>query len=59
MGKSFPSQRYSIYSYQTNIHILASKLEDEYPDFDINEMDIALILRNLETDAEKTKLAES
>lgn len=53
MGKSFPSQRYSIYSYQTNIHILASKLEEEYPDFDINEMDIALILRNLETDAKK------
>lgn len=56
MRKSFSSLKYSIYSYQTNIHILASKLEEEYSDFDTNEMDIALILRNLETDAEKKRL---
>lgn len=34
MKKAFPFLEYSVYSYQTNIHILASRLEEDYPDFD-------------------------
>lgn len=48
MLKVFPDISYKIYSYRTTIHTLASRLKNEYPDFDDGYHDIRLILRDNE-----------
>lgn len=50
MLKVFPDISYKIYSYRTTIHTLASRLKNEYPDFDDGYHDIRLILRDNERD---------
>lgn len=48
---------YKIYSYRTNIHILAQELYSNYNDFDINgESELKLILASLEDDKTKKQL---
>ena len=46
---------YKVYSYKTNIHVLAQELYNNYPDFDEDETDIKLVLASLETNADKRK----
>lgn len=45
-----------IYSYRTNIHVLAQELFDNYNDFDKGDVDIKLLLASLEKDDQKKKL---
>ncbi len=47
---------YKIYTYRTNIHILAQELYNNYSDFDEDETDIRLILASLEQNAEKRRI---
>lgn len=49
----YAQQEFEIYSYKTNIHILAQVLYNDYPDFDEDEVDIKLVLRSLEDDSRK------
>lgn len=49
----YPKQQYTTYSYQTNLHDLAGRLERDYPDFDGENTDIKLILRSYEPDSGK------
>ena len=46
---------YKVYSYKTNIHVLAQELYNNYPDFDEDETDIKLVLASLETNQDKRK----
>ncbi len=44
----YKNQTYQFYKYKTNIHVLADKLNKEFPDFDEHEdLDIKLILRSI------------
>lgn len=55
----YPRQTYKTYTYRTNLHTLAKKLEDDYPDFDEDETDICLILRSYESsDTKRAILSE-
>lgn len=47
---------YKVYSYKTNIHVLAQELFNNYNDFDSGNIDIKLVLASLETDKQKKKL---
>ncbi|CCY07666.1 uncharacterized protein BN756_00930 [Coprobacillus sp. CAG:698] len=47
---------YNIYSYKTNIHILAQELYNNYKDFDNGDTEIKLILSSLEKDVHKKKI---
>ena len=51
-----PKQKYEVYSYRTNIHILAQALCREYPDFETAEVDVQLVLSAMEKDEEKRKI---
>ena len=44
---------YKIYTYKTNIHVLAQELFNNYNDFDDDETDIRLILASLESDKKR------
>ena len=55
-SKCFSQQNYDIYSYKTNIHILAQVLFNEYPDFESDEIDIKLVLRSLEDNEYKRSI---
>lgn len=54
--KCFTQQNFEIYSYKTNIHILAQVLFNDYPDFDSDEIDIKLVLRSLEDNEYKRSI---
>ena len=56
MEKSYPDVPYWIYPYKTTIHTLASKLSEDYEDFDSGDYDIRLIIREMESDPEQKKL---
>lgn len=56
MEKSYPDVPYRIYPYKTTIHTLASKLSEDYEDFDSGDYDIRLIIREMESDPEQKKL---
>lgn len=47
---------YKIYSYRTNIHILAQELFKNYNDFDDGNIDIKLILASLEDDKKRKEI---
>lgn len=53
-----PNIVYEIYSYCCNIHVLSQILYNEYPDFEVDEIDIQLVLKSKEKDEEKKKLLE-
>lgn len=55
-GTCFPNQDYETYTYSTNLHVLASRLEEDYPDFDNGDIDIRLVLRSYETSKSKLKV---
>ena len=44
------------YSYNTNIHVLAKHIEEDYPDFDDGYTDIQGILRSYENDEDKIEI---
>ena len=44
---------YKVYSYRTNIHVLAQELYNNYPDFENDETDIKLVLASLEPNEDK------
>lgn len=52
----YSTQLFNTYSYKTNIHVLAKHLEDEYPDFENEDIDIQLILRQYEEDINQREL---
>ena len=52
----YSSQQFKTYSYKTNIHVLAKRLEDEYPNFENEDIDIQLILRQYEDDDNQREL---
>ena len=52
----YSTQQFKTYSYKTNIHVLAKRLEDEYPDFENEDIDIQLILRQYEDDDNQREL---
>lgn len=55
----YAQQSYRTYTYKTNLHTLAKRLEDDYPDFDGDETDICLILRSYESsDTKRAILSE-
>lgn len=54
--KCFSVQNYEIYSYKTNIHVLAQLLYNEYPDFESDEIDIKLVLRSMEKNEYKREI---
>lgn len=54
--KCFSKQNYQIYSYKTNIHVLAQVLYNEYPNFEEDEIDVKLVLRSLETNDHKRRI---
>lgn len=47
---------YKVYSYKTNIHILAQELFNNYNDFDEENIDIKLVLASLENDEDRKQL---
>ena len=53
-----PGQKYEIYSYRTNIHILSQILCSEYPDFETNDIDIRLVLRSREKDDDRRRILQ-
>jgi hypothetical protein len=56
LGKCFAQNNFQIYSYKTNIHILAQVLYNDYPDFEDDDIDIKLVLRSLETNDYKRQI---
>lgn len=48
LSKCYPSYNYKIYSYEANLHMLASRLEKDYEDFEDDELDILLYLKSYE-----------
>lgn len=58
MSEAFPHFAYDIYTYKTNIHILADKLASDYPDFDSGNTDIRLILSAMESDESAKHMLE-
>ena len=47
---------YKIYSYRTNIHVLAQEIFNNYNDFDEGYIDVKLILASLENDKKRKRL---
>jgi hypothetical protein len=56
LEKCFAQQNFQIYSYKTNIHVLAQVLYNDYPDFEDDDIDIKLVLRSLETNTYKREI---
>ncbi len=54
--KCYRSAEYKVYSYKTNVHVLAQELYNNYPDFEADEIDIKLVLSSLEPNEEKKKI---
>ncbi len=51
---------YSIVSYKSNIHVIAQKLHDMYPDFEDDEVDIRSVLSSMiRDDAQKQRLYQN
>lgn len=46
LSKCYPSSNYKIYSYEANLHMLASRLEKTYENFENDELDILLFLKS-------------
>lgn len=44
-----PASNFKVYSYEANLHMLASRLENDYLDFEEDELDILLFLKSYET----------
>lgn len=47
--KCYPTSNFKIYSYEANLHMLASRLEKDYSNFEEDELDILLFLKSYET----------
>lgn len=47
--KCFPKTNFNIYSYEANLHMLASRLEKDYANFEEDELDILLFIKSYET----------
>lgn len=56
LEKCFAQQNFQIYSYKTNIHVLAQVLYNDYPDFEDDEIDIKLVLRSSEQNEYKREI---
>ena len=46
----YPDTDHEFYSYKTTLHTLAQHLDDDYPDFESDNIDIRLVLRSYEKD---------
>lgn len=53
LSKCYPASNFKIYSYEANLHMLASRLENDYFDFEEDELDILLFLKSYETKHKK------
>lgn len=58
MAEAFPDFDFEIYTYRTNIHILADQLSSEYSDFDSGNTDIRLILSEMESDVDAKNMLD-
>ena len=47
---------YEVFSYNTNVHVLAQYLHEEYPDFDTTEIEIKSVLAVKEKDLQRKKI---
>ncbi len=47
---------FAFYTYKTNVHVLATRLEMDYPDFDDGSVDILRMLRSYETDDQQKNI---
>lgn len=52
----YKKTEYHFFSYKTNIHILAKKIIENYPDFESDETEINQLLLSFETDTRKKEL---
>lgn len=48
LSKCYPLYNYKIYSYEANLHMLVSRFEKDYADFEDDELDILLFLKSYE-----------
>ena len=48
--------QYEVFSYNTNVHVLAQYLSNEYPDFDTAEIEIKSVLAVKEKDLQRKKI---
>ena len=48
LSKCYLLYNYKIYSYEANLHMLVSRLEKDYADFEDDELDILLFLKSYE-----------
>ncbi len=44
--KCYTASNFKIYSYEANLHMLASRLEKDYSNFEEDELDILFIIKN-------------
>ena len=51
-----PNIDYDFYSYKCNIHVLAQVIYNEYPCFEVDEIDIQLVLKSKEKNEDKRSL---
>lgn len=47
---------HKIYTYRTNLHVLAKRLEEDYPEFESDEIDIQLFLKSYENNDSQMEL---
>lgn len=57
--KCYSSVPFKTYTYRTNLHNLAKVIEEEYPDFESDEIDIKLVLKSKEENSDKRKILEA
>ena len=51
--KCYSSVKFKTYTYRTNLHNLAKIIEEEYSDFEEDEIDIKLVLKSQEGNENK------
>lgn len=57
-SKCYSSVDFKTYTYRTNLHNLAKVIDEEYPDFEDDEIDIKLVLKSQEDSEAKRKILE-
>lgn len=57
--KCYSSVKFKTYTYRTNLHNLAKIIEEEYSDFEEDEIDIKLVLKSQEGNENKRRILEA
>lgn len=48
-----PDIKHEFYSYKTTLHTLAQVLDNDYPNYEKDNVDIKLVLKSMENDKDK------